>query len=148
MSLIKKFGDFFSNKPDFDEIDIKDLTDLFEEFLDELFINHDLERSDLEFSLSIKSPKVIKAEVIINPNINIRGRQGSMIVKEVLRKIIESEEMKTLRSQIKQNYKLYDTLDELEKLENESRFDRTTTSDFKILNIQDSGFITFTITPK
>lgn len=30
MSLIKKFGDFFSNKPDFDEIDIKDLTDLFE----------------------------------------------------------------------------------------------------------------------
>ena len=148
MSLIKKFGDFFSNKPDFDEIDIKDLTDLFEEFLDELFINHDLERSDLEFSISIKSPKVIKALIIINPNINIRGRQGSMIVKEVLYRIIESEEMKSLRSQIKQNYKLYDTLDELEKLENESRFDRTTTSDFKILNIQDSGFITFTITPK
>lgn len=124
------------------------MTDLFEEFLDELFINHDLERSDLEFSISIKSPKVIKAYININQNINIRGRQGSMIVKEVLRKIIESEEMKTLRSQIKQNYKLYDTLDELEKLENESRFDRTTTSDFKILNIQNSGFITFTITPK
>lgn len=54
--------------------------------------------------------------------------------------IINSEEMKTLRNQIKRNYKLYDTSDEIENYKKKS--------DLQIFMIEDSGFITFTITPK
>lgn len=147
MSLIKSWKDFFKSKPNLDESDVRDITDIFDNFLEELLLNHDLTRNDLDFSIELRSPKVIKAYIIINPRITIRGRGGSMIVKEAMYKIFKSDEMKVLRDQIKMNYNLFDTSDELSKLKNKSGgFDIG--PEASVFMIEQLGAITFTITPK
>ena len=155
MSLIKSWKDFFKAKQDFDDNDIQDLTDLFEYFLEELFINKDFNKEDLDFSIEIDKPKVIKAQIIINPSIRVNGRSGSMIRTKVLYDIIESKEMVTLRDQIKRNYNLFDTSDEITKLKKKSgRMDQLftqfplTDSEMQIFMIEQLGTIFFTITPK
>lgn len=136
MSLIKSWKDFFKPKDEFDNIDIRDLTDLFEDFLDELFTNLNLSRHDLDFSIKIESPKVIKSQIIINSN-----------DKDMMYKILKSKEMENLRNQIKQNYKLFDTSDEITKMEKKSG-GLDIGPEMQILMIEELGTIFFTITPK
>lgn len=147
MSLIKSWKDFFKAKQDFDDNDIQDLTDLFEYFLEELFINKDFNKEDLDFSIEIDKPKVIKAQIIINPSIRVNGRSGSMIRTEVLYDIIESKEMETLRDQIKRNYNLFDTSDEITKMKKKSG-GMDLSPEMQIFMIEQLGTIFFTITPK
>lgn len=135
MSLIKSWKDFFNPKENFDNIDIRDLTDLFEDFLDELFTNLNLSRHDLDFSIKIESPKVIKSQIIINSD------------KDMMYKILKSKEMENLRNQIKQNYKLFDTSDEIAKMKKKSG-GMDIGPEMQILMIEELGTIFFTITPK
>lgn len=135
-NMIKSWKDFFNPKEEFDNIDIRDLTDLFEDFLDELFTNLNLSRYDLDFSIKIESPKVIKSQIIINSD-----------DKDMMYKILKSKEMENLRSQIKQNYKLFDTSDEITKMKKKSG-GLDIGPEMQILMIEELGTIFFTITPK
>ena len=62
-------------------------------------------------------------------------------------KILKSDEMKVIRDQIKMNYNLFDTSDELSKLKSKSG-GIDIGPEFSVLMIEDLGVITFTITPK
>ena len=75
----------------------------FSEFLDELFLNYDLSRDDIRYS--IKSEKYqIKVNITINSDINIGGRSGLSIVRNLFYKILSSKEMLNLRNSIKVNH--------------------------------------------
>jgi len=147
MELIKNWKDFLKKKQDFDDNDIQYITDLFEYFLEELFINKDINKEDLDFSIKIDKPKVIKAQIIINPNIIVNGRGGSMVRKQVMYDILKSKEMETLRDQIKRNYNLFDTSDEIAKMKNNiSRVKHLSREMQNLMMIEQSGTILFTIT--
>lgn len=74
MGIIKKFNDLFKKKEIY-QSDIDDINDYFSEFLDKLFLNYDLSRDDIRYS--IKSEKYqIKVNITINSDINIGGRKS------------------------------------------------------------------------
>ena len=70
-----------------------------------------------------------------------------MIRTEVLYDIIESKEMQTLRDQIKRNYSLFDTSDEITKMKKKSG-GMDISPEMQIFMIEQLGTIFFTITPK
>lgn len=140
MGIIKKFNDLFKKKEIY-QSDIDDINDYFSEFLDELFLNYDLSRDDIKYS--IKSEKEqIKVNISIESNIIINDRTGLSVVRNLFYKILSSKEMLNLRKSIKMNYELSDTYDIVNKPS------KSVQNDIELYMIADLGIIEFTIKPK
>lgn len=145
MGIIKKFNDLF-NKKEIYKSDIDDINDYFSEFLDELFLNYDLSRDDIKYS--IKSEKEqIKVNISIESNIIINGRTGLSVVRNLFYKILSSKEMLNLRKSIKMNYELSDTYDIVNK-PSPKQLLKSVQNDIELYMIADLGIIEFTIKPK
>lgn len=145
MGIIKKFNDLFKKKEIY-KSDIDDINDYFSEFLDELFLNYDLSRDDIKYS--IKSEKEqIKVNISIGSNIIINGRRGLSVVRNLFYKILSSKEMLNLRKSIKMNYELSDTYDIVNK-PSPKQLLKSVQNDIELYMIADLGIIEFTIKPK
>jgi hypothetical protein len=142
MKVLKKFGEFFKKKPtqNLDQYDVEEIEFMMSEFLKDFIMNNDLSKENFGIEKELE-PSLITFYIMIYSELIF------FFNREIIEKIINSEDFKDLRFRIKQSYNLYDTSDEIAKYKKKSG-GPDLSPDYSLELIYQTPVIQFKITPK
>lgn len=124
MGFIQNFQTFFNDKKDKILKSSKSLTqedaDYINEqlqhfkediFMEDIFIEMEIKKSDINVSARFINSNKIEASIKVNTNISIKGRGGRMVVRELICDIGNSNIYKSLKTNLSQDYNVSDLSD-------------------------------------
>jgi len=145
MKVLKKFGEFFKKKPTqkLDQYDVEEIEFMMSEFLKDFIMNNDLSKENFGIEKELEPSLITFYIMIYSELIDLEEKN----YREIIEKIINSEDLKDLRFRIKQSYNLYDTSDEIAKYKKKSG-GPDLSPDYSLELIYQTPVIQFEITPK